>query len=93
MKALLDLGSQANYISGPALLKAGLRPRSKEILYPLHVANGEEMPGESVIKHEVETKISTQGNHVEQTLDVFGLAAHDIILGLPWLRKANPKID
>jgi transposase InsO family protein len=93
MKALLDSGSQANYISGPALFKAGLKPRSKETPYPLHVANGAEMPGEPVIKHEVETKISVQGYHTEQTLDVFGLAAHDIILGLPWLRKVNPRID
>ena len=93
MKALLDSGSQANYISGPALFKAGLRPRRKEIPYPLHVANGEKMPRESVIRYEVETEVSIQKHRVKQNLDVLGLAAHDIILGLPWLRKVNPKID
>ena len=93
MSALLDSGSQANYISGRAMLRAGLKPQSKEIPYPLHVANGEEMPQGSRITHEVTTRINIQGDQRKQTLDVFGLAAHDIILGLPWLRENNPVID
>jgi transposase InsO family protein len=93
MNALLDSGSQANYISGTAMVRAGLHPFLKKRPYPLHVANGERMPQESVIKHEVSTTLHIQETKWIGTLDVFGLAAHDIILGLPWLRESNPHID
>jgi hypothetical protein len=52
------------------------------------------MPQELEITREVSSvpmKLST--HHEEIDLDVFGMATHDIILGLPWLRKHNPKID
>ena len=93
MQALLDSGAQANYISGKALLRAGLQPRQKQRSYELHVANGEQMPHESTIKHEVTTRLNIQGYQRRIHLDVFGLAAHDLILGLPWLRENNPQID
>lgn len=93
MKALLDSGAQANYISGKAMLTAGLQPYLKERSYELHVANGEQMPQESLIKHEVLTTLDIQGHQWKGCLDVFGLAAHDIILGLPWLREINPQIN
>jgi transposase InsO family protein len=94
MQALVDSGSQANYISARAVLLAGLRPLRKEESYPLHVANGQPMPGETTITHEV-TKVTLriQDHQEELDLDVFGLATHDIILGLPWLREHNPRID
>jgi hypothetical protein len=93
MKALLDSGSSANFISGDATLRAGLKPSLKKDLYPLHVANGERMLHELLIKHEVVIKLDIQGHYEKICLDVFGLAAHDIILGLPWLREHNPQID
>ena len=40
MQALVDSGSQANYLSARAVFLAGLRPLRKEEGYPLHVANG-----------------------------------------------------
>jgi hypothetical protein len=93
MKALLDSGAQANYISGKALLRAGLQPYLKPRSYELHVANGEQMPNESLILHETITELDIQGTKRKTHLDVFGLAAHDIILGLPWFRENNPQID
>jgi transposase InsO family protein len=93
MKALLDSGSSANFISGDAALRAGLKPYLKEEPYPLHVANGERMPNESIIKHEAMTKLDIQGHQEKICLDIFGLAAHDVILGLPWLQEHNPQID
>jgi transposase InsO family protein len=93
MKALLDSGSQANYISGKALFEAGLQPYQKREPYPLHVANGQRMPDESMIRREIVVKLSIHGHQEEICLDVFGLAAHDIILGLPWLQEHNPTIN
>jgi hypothetical protein len=52
------------------------------------------MPGEAKITHEVtRVTLSIQNHQEEIDLDVFGLATHDIILGLPWLREHNPRID
>ena len=62
--------------------------------YILHVANGEPMPNEERITHEVrQVTLSIQEHEEKIDLDVFGLATHDIILGLPWLREHNPRID
>ena len=52
------------------------------------------MPQESEITHEVSSvPMKLSKHHEDIDLDVFGMATHDIILGLPWLRKHNPKID
>jgi hypothetical protein len=83
MKAFIDLGSNNNYISEEAALRAGLQPQLKQTLYLLQVANRQRMPRELTIKHEVSTKLHIQGHQETICLDVFGLAAHDIILGIP----------
>jgi hypothetical protein len=52
------------------------------------------MPGETNITHEVTgVTLSIQDHQENLDLDVFGLATHDIILGIPWLREHNPRID
>jgi hypothetical protein len=51
------------------------------------------MPRNSTIDHEVSAKYEIQGHQGSIVLDVFGTAVHDVILGLPWLREANPHID
>lgn len=52
------------------------------------------MPGEAIVTHEVVLRsLKIQKHHEVITLDVLGTAAHDVILGLPWLRKHNPVID
>ena len=53
MQALVDSGSQANYLSARAVFLARLRPLRKEESYPLHVANGQPMPGGNQITHKV----------------------------------------
>jgi hypothetical protein len=58
MKALLDLGLSANFISGTAVLRAGLKPYCKQTPYSLHIANGERMPTELGISHAVNTELN-----------------------------------
>jgi transposase InsO family protein len=93
MKALLDSGSSANYISGSAALRAGLRPLLKQESYRLHVASGAEMPHDAAVTHETTAMVTIQNYNMRIPLDVFGSAADDIILGLPWLKESNPQID
>jgi hypothetical protein len=82
MKALLDSGSSANFISRDATLQARLKLSLKKEPYLLHVANGERIPHKLLIKHKVVTKLNIQGHYKKICLDVFGLAAYNIILGL-----------
>jgi transposase InsO family protein len=94
MHALLDSGAQANYISPYAKKAAGLSDIAKEESYSLRVASGERMPGSPRITREVRTTFELGGQPPRSiTLDVFDMAHHDVILGLPWLREHNPVID
>jgi hypothetical protein len=90
MKALVDSGAQESYVSAHAVLEAGLRPLRKHTPYPLYMANQKQ----TRIIHEVTgVTLNIQKHQEKMTFDVLGLAIHDIILGLPWLRKHNPRID
>jgi hypothetical protein len=40
-----------------------------------------------------EVELRIQEHQEVITFDVFGLATYNIILGLPWLREHNPRID
>ena len=51
------------------------------------------MSTDLLITHEVEAHIIILGHQETITLDMLGTAAHDIILGLPQLRKYNPRIN
>jgi hypothetical protein len=83
IKALLDSESSANFISSTAALRARLKPYQKQEPYFLHVANREEMPIKSGITHALVTKLNIQGHQEKIHLDVFSLAAHNVILELP----------
>ena len=94
MTALLDSGAQQSYVSRSAVDRAGLSPRYKDDPYPLRIANGELMPGEERITLEVRGASLQVQNHEERVnLDILSTATHDVILGLPWLRKHNPRIN
>jgi hypothetical protein len=95
MKALIDSGSQDNYISKEMMIRAGLYPSQKpdHEVYTALTASGRPMPGNTTIDEEVTATIQIQKRQWTISLDVLGLAAHDIVLGLPWLRESNPNID
>jgi hypothetical protein len=58
MKALLDLGLLANFISRDTTLWAGLKLSLKKDPYLLYIANRERIPHELLIKHEVIIKLN-----------------------------------
>ena len=64
--------------------RAGLQPQQKKDPYLLRVINREPMPQESEITCKVSSvPIKLSKHHKEITLDVFRMATHDVILGLP----------
>jgi hypothetical protein len=52
------------------------------------------MPDKARITHEVsKVELRIQKHQEVITFDVFRLATYNVILGLPWLREHNPRID
>jgi Reverse transcriptase (RNA-dependent DNA polymerase)/RNase H-like domain found in reverse transcriptase/Integrase zinc binding domain/Chromo (CHRromatin Organisation MOdifier) domain/gag-polyprotein putative aspartyl protease len=93
VRAMLDSGAQGNFISRKAIDKAGPCQIKRRKPYALHVANGQPMPGTPLITEQTTVHLEIQGHEEMITLDVLTEASHEIILGLPWLRKHNPHID
>jgi hypothetical protein len=90
VQALVDSGASENLISARAVFAAGLKPLKKRNPYSLRMGNGQT----SIIRHEVlGVPLDIHAHHEKIDLDYFGLATHDVILGLPWLRKHNPRVD
>ena len=91
---MLDSGMSGNFISRRAVQVAGLPLSMKKHPYPLHVVNGQTMPGQPTVNYEVVgVFMEIQGHTEEIDLDVVSKATHDIVLGIPWLRQHNPRID
>jgi transposase InsO family protein len=88
--ALIDSGSQDNYISKRAVLRAGLQPTLKKEPDEVMTVDGTR----KIIRHQVDVDLGLfSGEQRKVTLDVFEEATHDVILGLPWLKDRNPYID
>jgi hypothetical protein len=51
------------------------------------------MPGQSTVTHETTATVRIGRHQTKVTLDVLCLAGKDLILGLPWLREHNPRVD
>ena len=88
---MIDSGSQGNYISEEVMLRAGLQPSKKRQPYTVTMASTN---ATKRITHEVTVDLKLALEYENRiTLDVLGTAAHDVILGLPWLRDHNPHVD
>jgi hypothetical protein len=57
MLAFIDLGSDCNYITQEAALRAGLQPSWKKKPYSLYVANRQTMPRSFIINQEIHTTL------------------------------------
>jgi hypothetical protein len=82
-----------NLISEKAVQRAGLTVKLKENPVIIQVANGQRMPGQPTITHETIAEVRIGKYQTKVTLDVTCLAGKDLILGLPWLRENNPRVD
>lgn len=93
-RALLDSGSSQNFISATAVRQAGLSTRKLRDSYGIRVITGKRLAeGTRVDTQTNPTFMEICGHQENIVLDVLRTAAHDVILGLPWLRKHNPIMD
>lgn len=91
--ALLDTGAMTNFISSNLVNKANIWTKRKHNPYELVTATGGTVAQEGITRETVPTKIAIQQHNETLTFDVLGMATHDFILGMPWLKKHNPVVD
>jgi hypothetical protein len=93
--AMIDSGAQGNFISPNLVNKLELLWKEKDELYKLVTVN------ESLMKYQSDN-VNIQTFSIPFDIcrmkymgyfDIMEISKHDIILGIPWLRASNPKIN
>ncbi len=88
---LIDPGASSNFVRQEWANGVGLRMR--QLTSPLDVTLADGKVG-ARLTHAVQVNaLYTQGSTAPCTLTVMGQLSHEVILGLPWLRKAGVTID
>jgi hypothetical protein len=95
LRAMIDSGATGNFIAEEAVQKAGIRLQTKAYPYQLQLVDGTTAgEDDGMIRKETKPERMRIDGHEELIqLDVVPLGHHLIILGMPWLRKHNPRID
>src|SRR6266478_9222840 len=93
--AMIDSGAQGNFISPRTVNEHRIPWKAKKQPYKLRTAEGELFSyGGGTIDLETDQLEIELHHHYERiTFDLMDLAGHEIILGIPWLRRSNPRID
>ena len=69
----------------------GIATRTKENGYELIAVDGSSLP--DVDNETIPLPLALQSHHEEIVLDITDMASHDVVLGMPWLKKHNPVIN
>jgi hypothetical protein len=94
MKALIDSGAQGNFISPRIVNELRLDWNQKDEPYSLNTVEGTSVSyGNGTVDREATLVMRTARQEEQITLDITDTSQHDVILGIPWLRKHNPQID
>ena len=89
--AIVDSGASGIFISAKLVEKSGLTTRKKADSYELSVVDGSQL--DRVDKETQPLPVAIQQHHETITFDIVTMAGHDVVLGMPWLKKHNPNID
>jgi len=89
LQAMVDSEAINNYISQQAIRMLGLTPQRAPKPMQVYMVNGES----EWITDQVHIKAIILGDSQELTFDVLNSIKYDAILGMPWLREKNPRID
>ena len=92
---MVDSDATENFMSQKLISRKGLATQRKKDAYDLTVIDGSPLPSEDgrVDTETIPLPIAIQHHHEELTFDIVRMATHDIVLGMPWLKKHNPEID
>ena len=92
LRAMLDSGASGNFVAERYAHYHNLPIRRKTVVYPLVSVDGSAIGGGRVT-NETTVMLEIEEHRERITLDIVDMVSHDVILGIPWLRKWNPHID
>ena len=90
---MIDCGAQGNYMTERHAKYKRYPIRDKEQTYGLVSLDGAPLGAGWVTKETIPLPVAIQKHHEEMVFDVVDMASHDIVLGVPWLKKHNPQIN
>jgi hypothetical protein len=92
---MVDSGAIDSYVSLETVERIRLCTREKKEPYELALVDGKaKRDNDGMVTKETLVFIMTISEHTERAkLDVTQLGNHEIILGMPWIKKHNPIID
>lgn len=95
IQAMIDSGAQGNFISPNLVNELRLPWNMKDEPYGLTTVEGHPVKyGQGVVDTEVaQLPIDIQGTKHHVSLDITAISQHDVILGIPWLRASNPRVN
>lgn len=93
--AMVDSGAMGVYISPGTVNKLGLPYQEKEHPYSLATVDGKpiDYEGGRVRLETAQLRMTIGGRTESVQFDITNTGKHQVVLGLPWLQKSNPKID
>ena len=90
--AIIDSRATGNFISERLVQLAGLPTKKKRYPYQLQVVDGSDLSG-GVGEETPFLPVIIQRHYEEIAFNIVRMATHDIVLGIPWLKKHNPIIN
>ena len=92
INAMIDSGATENFINKRICDKHQITTKVAERPREIYLADGN-LSGMGPITHLAEVPMEIGGHKELATLQVANLENHEIILGMPWLKGHNPRID
>ncbi|KAL0937059.1 reverse transcriptase domain protein [Colletotrichum truncatum] len=94
-QVLIDSGAQGNFIAPRIVQQREIPWNQKQNPYRLRNVEGKEVEygGGSIDQETAQLPLLYHGHQELISLDITEIGNHDVILGIPWLRRHNPQID
>lgn len=95
IRALVDTGAQGNFISPRIVNRLKLPWKRKLTPYRLRTVDGELVTyGNGIVDMETaHIQVRIQDHCENLTCDITDITDYDLVLGIPWLRASNPRVN
>jgi hypothetical protein len=92
---MIDSGAQGNYISPNLVNTLKLPWKKKDEPYRLRTIDGSLIDyGQGIVDMETAPlQVTIQGHDHQMKFDITEISQHSIVLGIPWLRESNPRVN
>ena len=93
--ALVDSGAQGNYFSPRIVNRLQIPWKQKDAPYRLSAADGEAFKYDDglVLRETAPLLVTIQNRQERLECDIADISGYDLILGIPWLRESNPRVN